>query len=473
MYPRCSAAVILLVAIVSFAHRPARAADFDVPITHPTLQAAVAAAALSADVDNTITISASPVMTNFSIDIGAAFSPARRLTIRPTAALGRASIVNADPSVTVMNMTNAGNVTIQDLDILRNITNNNHIVYMLQCEEIVIERCRIGSNWSTPGTAGWANVRIFYPTAILLRNNILFARSAGTFDYGINVESFNDPANSLRLYNNVVSDYRTYGIRIQAVIAGPLILLRNNVAVNLAAMAPEPVAYRTEVAGGGPTVVTSHNVAFATGGFEETGLFGAQSIAGLASSFELFPKPAAVPSFSALLWAMAPPFDANPNMYRLVDGGPLHDAPVDYGMTVGNVGLDIAVVDDIEKDVRPGGLGPHTDRGADQIEPGVSSGVGDNGTHPEGLRAFIRRGPSGELSLEYHAATAGRLELRIVDVTGRLLHATGRPVEASAGGLFKWPTSLDGGHGVLFYRLTLVPLEGARQVVTGKVLRAG
>ena len=454
-------------------HASLTPADFDVPITHLTMQAAVAAAAVSPDIDNTITISASPVLTNVSIDIGAAFNPARRLVIRPTAALGRASIVNANPSVTIMSLTNAGNVTIQDLDILRNITNNNHVVSMLQCEEIVIERCRIGSNWTTPGTANWANVRILYPTAILLRNNILFARSPGTFDYGINADSFNDPANSLRLYNNVVSDYRIYGIRIEGVIAGPLILLRNNVAVNQAAMVPEPVAYRTEVAGGGPTVITSHNVAFATGGFEETGGLGAQSIAGLASSFLSFLRPAVVPSFSATLWTMGPPYDVNTNMYRLVDGGPLHNAPGDYGMTVTTGGFDIAVTDDIEGDSRPGGPGPHSDRGVDQIEPGVMSGVGDLEVQPKGLRAQVRRGPSGRLTLEYHASMAGRLELRIVDVTGRLLHGTVRQVDAAAGGVFEWPAALQGGHGVDFYRLTLTPSDGAPLVVTGKVLRAG
>ncbi|HEX7878700.1 MAG TPA: hypothetical protein VF720_04790, partial [Candidatus Eisenbacteria bacterium] len=245
----------------------ARAAAFDVPGTHVTLQLAVAAAAVSADVDNVITISASPVSTTTTVDIGAAFGPARHLLIRPAPALPRASLVNTAPSVPILALASAANVTIQDLDILRNITNNEDVVSIDVCDDIVIERCRIGSNWTTPGTAGWACVRMTYPTRVLLRNNICFARSPGTFDYGIHAGSFNDPANELRLYNNLVSDYKVYGIRIEGVIGGALVLLRNNVAVNYTNLNPEPIAYRSEVLLGGPTVVTSHNTSFASAGF--------------------------------------------------------------------------------------------------------------------------------------------------------------------------------------------------------------
>ena len=45
------------------------------------------------------------------------------------------------------------------------------------------------------------------------------------------------------------------------------------------------------------------------------------------------------------------------------------------GMTVTNVAPDIEVVDDIEKDFRPGGATLHTDRGADQLEPGVGNAI--------------------------------------------------------------------------------------------------
>ena len=110
------------------------ALSLDVPATHATLQAAVAAAAVSVDVDNEITISVSPVTTNLTVDIGAAFGPARRLVIRPADGLERASVVNGAPNEPIVTMTNAGHVTLQDLDLLRNVTNNAHLVTMLQCE---------------------------------------------------------------------------------------------------------------------------------------------------------------------------------------------------------------------------------------------------------------------------------------------------------------------------------------------------
>ncbi len=445
------AALIISIALALLFPAIARAVTIDVPADQPTVQAAVAAAALSPDVNNTITISVSPFSTFNAIDIGAAFSATRRLTIRPAANLVRATIVNQAPSVPIISMISAGYVTLQDLDILRNVTNNNDIVYMMLCDHITVERCRIGSNIPQTGTAGWANVRMFYPTEIILRNNILFARSTGTFDYGIDAGNFSDPANSLRLYNNDVSDHKVYGIRIEASVIGALVLLRNNVVVNNVSLVPEPTAYRTQVVVNGPTVVTSHNVAFATGGFVQSGV--GQDIAGLASSFLNFTKAQAAPSFVTTAWSSSPPWDDNPDFYRLANLGPLHDGPGDYGMNVGTVGNDIAVVDDIEKDIRPGGAGPHTDRGADQLEPGVRSGAAIP-EEPGGLRAVARSGADGGMVVEYSTEAGGRLELRIFDVAGRLLHAAGRDVHADESGKFHWA----GGHahsGVVFSRLEL------------------
>jgi hypothetical protein len=211
-------------------------------------------------------------------------------------------------------------------------------------------------------------VKIRYPTEILLRNNIIFANAVGTFDYGIYAENFGDPKNSLRLYNNVVTDHKIYGIRIEAITAGSLVLLRNNVVVNDPGLVTEPFAFRTEVAGG-PTVVTSHNVPFSSIGSIQSG--GGQDLAGLGSFFLNFSKADAALSFVSTAWTMV--FDANPDYYRLIDQGPLHDDAGDYGLTVTNTPPDIEVVDDIEKDVRPGGVTLHTDRGADQLEPGTGN----------------------------------------------------------------------------------------------------
>ena len=351
-------------ALVTSDADPAAAIAIDVPNDFLTLQAAVAAAALSADVDNVITISSSPVLTSSTVSIGAAFGPARQLVIKPAPNLTRASIVNDDPLAVIINMALAKNVTLEDLDILRNVTNGNSIVMISEGQDILIQRCRIGSNWTTTGTGGWSNVVMQYPTRVMLRNNIMFANATGTFDYGINVEVMADPDNAVRLYNNDVSDYNQYGIRVSGVEG--LVLLRNNVVVNHQDLITEPFAYRTEVQNN-VTVVTSHNVAFADP-LKVQSVAG-QDIAGMGSAFLNFAKADAPASFVTVDWIMA--FDANPDHYRLVDLGPLHDDAGDYGMTVTNVFPDFEVVDDIEGDYRPGGVGPHTDRGADQLEPGT------------------------------------------------------------------------------------------------------
>jgi hypothetical protein len=351
-------------ALVTIDADPATAIVIDVPDDFLTLQAAVAAAAGSGDVNNVITISNSPVLTSSTVSIGAAFGPTRQLVIRPAPNLTRASIVNDDPLAVIIQMTTAKYDTLEDLDILRNITNGNSIVVITECEEILVQRCRIGSNWSTTGTGGWSNVVMQYPTRVMLKNNIMFANAMGTFDYGINVEVMADPDNSIRLYNNDVSDYNEYGIRVSA--GEGLVLLRNNVVVNHEDLITEPFAYRTEVQNNA-TVVTSHNVAFADP-LKVQSVAG-QDIAGTGSSFLNFTKADAPASFVTVDWNMV--FDANPDHYRLVDLGPLHDGPADYGMTVTNVFPDFEVVDDIEEEYRPGGVDLHTDRGADQLDPGT------------------------------------------------------------------------------------------------------
>jgi hypothetical protein len=72
-------------------------------------------------------------------------------------------------------------------------------------------------------------------------------------------------------------------------------------------------------------------------------------------------------------WLIDPLENPNIDFYRLVPGGPLHDDPGDAGANVHDGDphrRDLAVTDDIEKDVRPAGLPLHTDRGADQIRKG-------------------------------------------------------------------------------------------------------
>lgn len=447
---------------------PASALDLDVPGTHATLQAAVAAAAVSPDLDNLITISASPVVTSQTIDIGAAFGPTRRLVIRPADGLDRASIASTMPTVPILAFVNAGDVTLRSLDVLRNVTNGAHLITIGTSERIVIERCRIGSNSPTTGTSGWANVQIAYPTDITLRNNILFARAAGTFDHGIDANSFNDPANALRLYNNVVADHRTYGIRIDAVIAGPLVLLRNNVVANHPSLAPEPVAYRTQVTAGGPTVVSTHNSAFAGGAFVETGAFGTQSIIGATPPFIALPKASAAAAFVTTAWTQAPLWDANDDFFRLVPGGPLHTDADEYGHTSLAISPDFAVVDDIEGQARPSGAVLHTDRGADQIE--LVSRVSVGGASASRLRVTPARNPARGWAVVYETAAAGELAWQVFDPAGRLLHEGRRPVDADSRGVVAWPSAPQQVRGVVFHRVSLTSAAGARESRTGRTV---
>jgi len=415
---RCAILILVGLALVATRVTRAKAAAFDVPITHATLQAAVSSAAASVDVDNVITISSSPVLTSATVTIGAAFGPTRRLVIRPAANLHRASIVNDNPVVLIISMSSASYVTLEDLDILRNVTNGQSLVMIEICEEILVQRCRIGSNWDASGTAGWSNVIISYPTEVMLKNNVIFANTTGTFDYGIYVSQMGDPDNAVRLYNNDVSDYSVYGIRIGASAPGALVLLRNNVVVNHEDLVVEPFAYRTDVVAG-PIVVSSHNVAFASMPLVQSGL--GQDIAGTGSSFLRFAKTDAPSSFVTVDWTMA--FDANPNHYRLLDLGPLHDDMGDYGMTVTGAFPDIEVIDDIEKDYRPGGVILHSDRGADQLEPGTGeTGIGPSRSTRLALTCYPNPfNPITTLSF----AIEGRefVRLRIYDAAGRMIRA--------------------------------------------------
>jgi len=460
--------VLLLSLATLVAPRCAIALDLDVPGTHATLQAAVAAAAASPDLDNLITISVSPVVTTQTIDIGAAFGPARRLVIRPADGLDRATIANPAPTVPILAFLNAGDVTVRGIDVLRNVTNGHHLITISTCERIVIERCRIGSNSPTTGTAGWSNVSIAYPTDITLRNNILFARAAGTFDHGIDANSFNDPANALRLYNNVVADHRVYGIRIDAVIAGPLVLLRNNVVANQTALVPEPVAYRTQAAAAGPTVVSSHNTAFASAAFIETGAFGSQSIIGVTPPFIALPKASAAAAFVTTSWTQAPAWDANDDFYRLVPGGPLHTDADEHGHRTSAISPDFAVTDDIEGDARPSGAVLHTDRGADQIE--LVSRVGVENITAGSLRVAPARNPARSLSLVYSTAQAGALTWRVHDPSGRLLHAGSRDVAADSRGVLEWRPMTARAVGVVFYSVTLTSAADAEETRTGRAV---
>jgi hypothetical protein len=381
------------------------------------------------------------------------------------------------PGSPIIRMTGiGGNVTLQDLDLIRDITNASNLVEIMFYSDSILDRCRIGSNWSTPGATGYSNVYIAYPTGIVIRNCVCFSRTPGNFDTAIRAINFNDPANSLFLYNNVVADYRQAGIRIAdgAGLAGSLVLLRNNIAVNHVAAAPEPAGYVSEV-DGATTIVSSHNTAFATAGLDEALVGAAGSIAGAAAAFLIFPRPAAGATFTSMTWAMAPPWDVNPTLFHLIPGGPLHDGPAKFGQSVGwgnPHARDLAVLRDIDREPRPGGGPPHTDRGVDQLEPGTATHVvAPAEARPLSdarLDAIAIGSPGPSPAIRFAARDAGELRFELFDPEGRRIHTAVQRVRAGSGDLLYLERVAR--TGVYFYRLVLSPDEGAPAEVSGKVL---
>lgn len=340
----------------------------------PTLQEAVAAMADSADAENVIEIIASPIIISEPVELGIDFGANRKLAIRPGPNLRRAVIASVDVGGPgggrpIFSGGSAGYVTLQDLDIVRNITNRYDLVILSDCYEFIIERCRIGSIWRSPGAEGWSNLRIARPTGVIVRNSIFFAYCPGTLDSGIQAELATAQNNSLLLYNNVVADYKEFGIHVTGG-GDAVLILRNNVVLNHPETNPEPIAYHSAVAGD-MTVETSHNAAFVSLAEAETIAPGAQTISGVDGADFLRRSRAQVEdAFVRHTWVIDPAWDSNIDFFRLVRGGPLHSEPADAGVNVYEQSphdKDVAVTDDIEKDPRPAGIPMHTDRGADQI----------------------------------------------------------------------------------------------------------
>lgn len=338
-----------------------------------TLQEAIGEAAASADVENFIYIDELHILTS-SHEIIDDFSADRKLTIRPRPGLRRAVIASTDGWHPIFSITGAGYVTFQDLDIVRRCTNFCDLMFLGDCNNITIERCRIGSIWpSNVEAQDWSNLRVKDPIEVIVRNSIFFAYLPSTFNYGIRINFDTARGCSLLLYNNVVADYKDFGIHATSPqISDAFLLLRNNVVVNHPSIDPEPVPYRSQVFD--MIVETSYNAAFVSLGDVETMAVGAQSISGeMGADFARRSRAQIDRAFVEHTWIIDPAWDPNPDFFRLVRGGPLHSEPADAGETVRNGDphdRDVAVTDDIEKDVRPAGIPLHTDRGADQIREG-------------------------------------------------------------------------------------------------------
>jgi hypothetical protein len=470
-------ALPILAALVGTVAPPGGAPDYDVPAAFATIQDAVTAAAAAAAAESYINITEPVVFTNAEVLIGGAFDALHTLTFRPDpdAAFDRATVSSQNGSQPIFHLEGASYVTFQDLDIVRTATNANNLIVMSYAggvgnENNIIERCRIGSNWSTPGSAGWVYLRVVKPFGVIVRNSIFFSRVPANFDVGIHIMFLDDPAQAMLLDNNVVADHKIYGMYITDPTAGSTITLRNNVVANNEFLAPEPTAAYFSNVAAGVNVVTSHNTALASGASVEQQA-GAQSILlGGAASFLLLARAdadGAGGAFHDAIWNLEPPepWNGNPDFFRLVDGGPLHDGAATYGVTV------TTVVDDVERDARPSGDPLHTDRGADQIERGgaTSTGVG-TGSIPTGatLWASPRRNPSRSVGVLFRTAEGGRLRFEIFDLAGRRLYETARSVGAGEAGLLEWPGRA--ASGVLHYRVSLETKGGATLQESGRVV---
>ncbi len=458
---------------------PAVAADFNVPAAFATIQAAVAAAEFSADLENYLNLTEPIVTTVAEIVIDGSFGPTRHLTLRPlpTATFDRATIASTNGSEPIIRLTGADNVTIQDLDILRNATNNDNLIEMMYAagtgnHDVFLERCRVGSIWTTPGSAGWVYLKIQNPYSVTIRNSIFFSYVPGNFDLGIHAFGFADPDNILRLYNNDVADFRFQGIRIVDGALGSTIVLRNNVVSNHPTIEPEPVAYFSDVIAG-VTVVTSHNTAFVDAGPVEAQA-GAQSIIlPGAATLLIFTRAEVDDAFHERTWDLTPPWDPNDAFFRLVLDELLHTgAAATNGQTVGPASpnaADIAVVDDWERDGRPSGDPLHTDRGADQIERGgaTATDVGFGPASGARLWAGAQRNPSQTAAVLFRATVAGELRFEVFDLAGQRLHMSERSVRAGDDGVLEWRGA--GRSGVIAYRVTLAPPAGPTAQAAGRI----
>ena len=472
--------LLAAVIAISTAGSNAHAAEFDVPGGFATIQAAVDAAELSADLDNIINIGEAVHFTTGDIQLNLLFNGTRHLLIRPDpdVPLARAMIACTNGFVPIFKFEGAGFVTIQDLDIVRYATNANNLIQMiypgLGNNDITIERCRIGSIWTTSGSAGWSYVRIWQPTRIILRSNIFFSYVPGTFDYGLRIENFADPDNSIMLYNNDVADHKLFGIRIEDDEPGTVLILRNNVVANHTGIAPEPFAHQSDVVAG-VTVQTSHNVAFAAGANIEQQLDAQSILLGGAATFISLPRAAAAVSFLDTSWNVAPPWDPNTSFWRLTSGGMLNDAASDYGQIVDDgapFAEDVDVADDWERDPRPSGSPSHFDRGADQIR-GTATGtpMGDAGDARSGdspLWTAPVRNPAPSIGVQFRAAAGGEMQFEVFDIAGRRLFETTRTVRKGDAGLLEWPAA-GAASGMHYYRVTLRSETGATMLSSGKI----
>lgn len=379
------------------------AAHFGVPDDFADLQSAVDAAAAADLEPHFINLRVERLDTFAEVLIGDAFSAERPLTIRPdpaVAVLRRVTIASRNGNQPILRLENAGHVTIRDLDLLRHVPNDAHLVQLNGCADILLERCRLGSDWRSPGAGTWDNLVVHYPRQVVVRNCLFFSHVPGVFERGIVASIGDDARNSLLLYHNVVADARDIGIEISAPARDSLVLLRNNVVANRPGLAPEPTAFRSQVQAGA-IVVSSHNAVFASDGRVESVAWD-QAVAG---GELLRLAPAAVDdAFVESLWRIDPEWHPNPQFFRLRENGPLHRAAASAGLIVADDlahqlphPRDVAVWDDWEEDPRPSGDPERVDRGADQYRPLLAGDLGITLPRLPPLHGLLLRGGGFEI----------------------------------------------------------------------------
>ena len=454
----------------------AMALTIEVPNQQADLQKAIDDASKSADQENFVHLTQSPIYWNSPLVISDPnLNGAHHLTIRPKpGALARAEIINQNPMGFLLTAGSVVGVTIRDLDLLRDVTNLSDLIYLNQCTDLTMERCRVGYVNASLGGANLHMAVINYPTHVVVRNCGFFSVMPGEFDEALHVMAMGDPQNSLYLYNNDFSDFGKIGIRSDGTMPdSALIVLRNNVVVNPPSISPEPVAYSSG-AKANMRVRTSFNTAFASPANAEALDLDAQSIAGAGGGDFLLLSPSAAEEdgdFITRIWD-ATPGDLNHDFYHLVGTQNLHSPASRYGVTILNgspTALDEAVTTDIDDQIRPSlGTDPHTDRGADQLDAETAAASAPAASIPRGTWAGARSNPSRSIDLWYAAPEAGTLVAEAFGLDGRRLWSVSERVEAGSSGYLHGPRL--GAAGIAFYRVRLVSMLGPVREARGLIV---
>lgn len=325
--PTCLGLLLLLILA-----GPVPAAQFKVPDEFLTIQEAVDAAMAPAnpDVDNFLDLGSAVFLIHEPIRIGPGFSQNRKLTLRPdpaNPALRRVTVASDVSNQHLLELDHAGYVTIEDLDLIRHITNNQDLIWVDWCSQVTFHRCRMGSDWPVAGAADWSVMVLNYPQQVIVRNCTFFARATGTFDRNLYACLAADPSNRLLVYNTDFADHGLTGVEVASGGNGSLVLFRNNVVANHAPLDPEPTALVSALADS-TIVVASHNATFASPGNVEDQmgplpLLGAEALR--------FNPDEAVDGFEETVWCIDPPWDPNTWFYALRGAGLLHSVAADAG----------------------------------------------------------------------------------------------------------------------------------------------